>query len=334
MKKNLFVAVLLGVAALSTASMLKAQAQQVNPSWSDIEQKVDQRTSQVKNVKAYFRLDTFTNAEARSHAKLEAIQAEEQKIKPLPNDSNTSMGFYWIADKSRWKCERVTFYPEVVDDYDLSSFDGEKYTIYNSYKQIATISSTGDKAAPVMFQSIGGNEFFSLYNLDYYDAIAKEKKFSINFAMNEKVGNFDCIKFTGSDGIYDVSLWLCPNHQYTVVKISQGWKDKTGNGVRSLLTVTQTEESQGVIIPNHVEKSLFTLDKGNLKWLQTQKFALDSMSINSKLTDGDFQNVLRVGTPTINELESPGSVDIVGGNPNEFIEQVKEGAINPLLPPQ
>jgi len=335
MLRNRVIALILVVslAGLLTAA-LRAQGGSGEQTWEQVRGKVTARFEAVRSIRMYFRVDTFTSPELRDKAKLDWQKDMAAKVRAQPSDSNTVEGFFWVADNTRWRCDKTRFYPEMEDNFNQSVYDGEKYYIYRDYFRRSLITNSNNKADPYMFTTISTNYFLGLAPASEYEQGATtDNRKKITFAGHERIGDFDCDKYGFVDGDYHLSLWLCPQQGFTTIKYEEERKDKAGVGAGNVIQVIKVARYKGVVIPTESQQIYWwkEKDKPNLKRMRF--FHLQECSANIPLSSSYFQDALRVGTRVVNEIENPGQISFVGGDPSQAIEKVRAGVALPSQEP-
>ena len=283
------------------------------------------------SAKATFRINTFTPQEARNKAKQEWLQAQSEtkgKAVPFPADSNRAEGYFWVSDRVRWRCDTIRYYPSLGQDLDRAVFDGEKYLVFNSYQDVAYASGNSDKVGPGAFREIITNPFLGL-GYSYLVSSLEEQGWKFIAVGKETVNGYECTKFEADfknpkGRGAKVSLWFSFQHRAPV-----RYREEVFLGAANRNYFVDNffdfEKVDGLELPARADKQFFQLRQGRLEWQNTRDFHLLNCEVNLQLGDGYFRDVLPIGTPIIDEIETPGSVSYIGGNPAEAVEKVLQG---------
>lgn len=314
---------------------VRSQSQSLpNTDWNEVRSVVEQREASVKSVRASFLINTFTPSQTRQKTKNDEEQAQKEtqgKAVPMPSDSNTTLGYFWATDNTRWRCDIFRHYPVTGYDFDRAAYDGERYTIFNSYRDVAYVSATSEKVNPNSFTTISSNEFFAFGYAQTLKQLEK-KGWRFSFAGTEVANERICWRFKAtfkSPEARGASVTLLFDPEIRCIVL---WKEQVflGKGNENVFINVHSKflEENGVYIPYNSTIEYFETRDGKTQWKQTRESTSDKISLNFSPGNGYFSDVLRIGTPVIDEVENPGEVGYVGGNPTPSIEKVRNG-LNP-----
>lgn len=320
------------LSVLAQEKLLAQHTQERLSTWQQMRPIVEQRAKSVKTLRAFYTMEEFNNSERRSRQQKEQQEAQvDEGAMPLPSDANKVETYFWITDGTRWRCEKYRSYPDIGSNYDLAIFDGEKYIVYNSYQRMAFVSATADKVFPLAAKIPSTGALPSIQNVNEISDLEKNG-FAFAVVGREKINGFDCIKYSATKTTSPnlkgtISFWLAPQQDGLIVK----WQDEaTFNKDRSLFVsvVLKARRIDGIVAATDVKQEQYRTkqeDEANLQWEFTRHYILKELKFNLKVGDGYFEDVLNVGMPIVNELEAPGQISYIGGDPSEEIREVRIG---------
>lgn len=301
----------------------------VNNEWVARSKRLLNWVDSVKTVRCNFFLSDFSNSQGRIAQRAEwedAIKQDESTV-PFPNDANSGYSCLWIADNLRWRCDQSRFYPTTGLDLIKCLFDGERYWVFDEYYGRVKISAQ-DQAFCVA-KGLNSENWLQLGMKEVITSTSPDAAVDFKFVQSSTFGGRKCFVYQAKNAKDNVTivadqttpLLLQRKEIYQVTPTRANVFIQTWSDIRTV---------NGIFLPFQCKFENYDVKNGVTTWSGTRLFQLQTCELNQPLENGYFQNVIPVGTPTEDQIENPGQISYIGGNPIAQRELLQAGSPLPL----
>ena len=292
--------------------------------WNSQREKISKWSESIKSIKCHFSLSTYTNAKYRTAKAQQWKQAlkENPQVVPFPNDANSSVLNFWVADSRRWRNDKSRFFPRTGLDFSQYLYNGEKYFFFDDYLGRAVINAQPTEQG--FIKGLKSNQWLGLAWNDMLDSYAAAGLGELKVVGQEEVAGRKCTTYKASNAKGSITVSV-DNEYQLLVRLDEVFRPR--ENYASLLNYEwkEVKKYNGILLPTSAKLETYDEDQGTLVWGQTVLFSLKDCEVNIPIGSGYFENVLRIGTELEDNIENPGTITYVGNDLSTEAASVRLG---------
>lgn len=302
--------------------------------WSSVSKLVKERQSKVKQCFIQGYASYYGTASARRKVLQNWKDVRVADSAPFPMDGNLMQGFSWFVDGAKWRLDLRRVYPSIGHDFMQSSFDGEKYYVFDEAGGSGQVRASRDDLVRLYgwskneFTTFSESTMFGGALIPYIEEFVSPTS-APSYAKNEIVNGMDCEKY-----IFQVhpapsyttafEVWFA-RKQSAIVKVMHKDLSPNGDGQSVCYSATDFKAISGIFMPFKVKTELYRIRNNKYEWLTTRLYVADQIQINDRNSVSAFQHPIRVTAHIEDQLSNPGTLKMTGGITTEAVEQIKVG---------